>query len=73
MTLAFSKRSFGGGASQNEDKCQKKKQNTKQNRTEQNKKQKRNSYPRFIICSVPGLILPDYTHWILLANGAFEK
>lgn len=73
MTLACSKRSFGGGASQNEDKCQKKKQNTKQNRTEQNKKQKRNSYPRFISCSVPGLILPDYTNWILLANGAFEK
>lgn len=40
----------------------KKKQNTKQNRTEQNKKQKRNSYPRFIFCSVPGLILPDYTN-----------
>lgn len=73
MTLACSKRSFGGGASQNEDKCQKKKQNTKQNRTEQNKKQKRNSYPRFIFCSVPGLILPDYANWILLANGAFEK
>lgn len=73
MTLACSKRSFGGGASQNEDKCQKKKQNTKQNRTEQNKKQKRNSYPRFIFCSVPGLILPDYTNWILLANDAFEK
>lgn len=71
MTLACSKRSFGGGASQNEDKCQKK--HTKQNKTEQNKKQKRNSYPRFIICSVPGLILPDYTNWILLANGAFEK
>ena len=70
MTLACFKRSFGGEASQNEDKCQKK---TKQNKTKQNKKQKRNSYPRFIFCSVPGLILPDYTNWILLANGTFEK
>lgn len=67
MTLACFKRSFGGEASQNEDKCQKK------NKTKQNKKQKRNSYPRFIFCSVPGLILPDYTNWILLANGTFEK
>lgn len=56
MTLACFKRSFGGEASQNEDKCQKK------NKTKQNKKQKRNSYPRFIFCSVPGLILPDYTN-----------
>lgn len=39
-----------------------KKKHTKQNKTEQNKKQKRNSYPRFIFCSVPGLILPDYTN-----------
>ena len=50
MTLACFKRSFGGGASQNEDKCQKK---TKQNKTKQNRIRNRNETPIPVLFSAP--------------------